>query len=144
MEINIFISHSWKYSHHYNTLYDWIFRQQWKVEKEQLTFKNYSVPQDNPIHNASNDKELKIEIDKRMKSASVIVIPTGMYSSYSKWIEKEINIAKYYSKPILAVNPWGQEKKSSIVGNASSKLVGWNKNKVVEAIYNLHKEKVVV
>jgi hypothetical protein len=69
--------------------------------------------------------------------ASVVVIPTGMYASYSKWIAKEIQGAKDYGRPILAVNPWAQEKKSSTVVEASDEHVGWNKESVVNAIWHL-------
>lgn len=69
--------------------------------------------------------------------ASVVVIPTGMYASYSKWIGKEINGAQAYLRPILAVNPWAQERKSSVVVNAAHKYVGWNSQSVVKGIWQL-------
>lgn len=60
-----------------------------------------------PIHDADNDKQLKEAILKQIAMSHVIVIPTGMYANYSKWIQKEIDGSSDYNKPILAVNPWG-------------------------------------
>lgn len=68
----------------------------------------------------------------------VIVIPSGMYASYSKWIRKEIEGAKTYQKPILAVNPWGQERRPGVVMSNSDIAVGWNKKPVIDGIWTLY------
>lgn len=62
-----------------------------------------------------------------------------MYANYSKWIQKEIEGSSDYSKPILAVNPWRQQRASGVVVDAASKLVGWNKRPVVSGIWELYK-----
>ena len=136
--INVFISHSWAYSGHYNRLAEWIFEQNWTVGQASLSFKNYSVPKDDPIHNAPTVSELRTRIYNQISPCHVVVIPTGMYASYSKWIQEEINGAKYFERPILAVNPWAQEKKSSVVQQAADKSVGWTSESVVNGIWNLY------
>lgn len=138
-QIHVFISHAWAYSEHYETLASWIFDEKWSVGQASLDFRNYSVPKNDPIHDADNDEELKEAILKQIKVSHVIVIPTGMYASYSKWIQKEIDGSSDYSKPILAVNPWGQQRASGVVVDSASKLVGWNKKSVVSGIWELYK-----
>ena len=138
-QIHVFISHAWKYSGHYQTLADWIFNQNWRVGQASLDFRNYSVPKDNPIHDAPNDRQLRDAIMRQISMSHVVVIPTGMYTNYSKWIAKEIEGSTGFSKPILAVNPWGQQRTSSVVANAASKIVGWNKQSVVDGIWELYK-----
>lgn len=135
--IPIFISHSWSYPGHYETLAEWLFGNQWNVNGIPIEFQDVSVPKSHPIHNAPNSAALKSAIFSRIIQAKVVVIPTGMYVNYSNWIAKEIEGAKYYGKPILAVNPWGQEKKSSDVVSASDANVGWNKQSVIKAVWNL-------
>jgi hypothetical protein len=44
-----------------------------------------------------------------------------------------------YNKPILAVNPFGQQKKSGVVLDNADKAVGWNKKPVISAIWNLYR-----
>lgn len=61
-----------------------------------------------------------------------------MYANYSDWIQKEIDGAKGYAKPILAVNPRAQERTSGIVVDNSDMHVGWNKNSVVDGIWQLY------
>jgi len=67
----------------------------------------------------------------------VVVIPTGMYANYSKWIQKEINGAKQYLKPIVAVDPWAQKRASSVVAEAADECVGWNKRSIIDAVWRL-------
>lgn len=138
-QIHVFISHAWAYSGHYETLASWIFDGSWSVGQASLDFRNYSVPKNDPIHNADNDEELEEAILTQIAMSHVVVIPTGMYANYSKWIKKEIEGSEGYSKPILAVNPQGQERTSGVVVDAASKLVGWSKKSVVKGIWELYK-----
>lgn len=138
-QIHVFISHSWTYESHYDNLAGWIFDENWRVGQASLDFRNFSVPKNDPIHNASNDKQLREAIFNQIARSHVIVIPTGVYASYSRWIQEEIEGAANYGKPILAVNPWGQERKSDVVQNAAAKLVGWNKKSVIDGIWALHR-----
>jgi hypothetical protein len=137
VSVCVFISHSWAYSEHYNTLANWIFGEQWNVNGTPIQFIDSSVPKGNPIHYAPNEQTLRAAIYQRIAAANVVVIPTGMYANYSKWIEKEIAGAQQYAKPILAVNPWGQGRKSSVVGSAAAMNVGWNKKPVVQGVWDL-------
>lgn len=137
-QIHVFISHAWSYSDHYNTLSDWIFNESWSVGQASLDFRNYSVPKDDPIHNARNDTQLKNALFNQISRSHVIVIPTGMYANYSKWIQKEIDGSVQYGKPILAVNPWGAQRASGVVSSAAIKTVGWTKKSVIGGIWELY------
>lgn len=137
-QIHVFISHAWAYSHHYNTLASWIFKEPWSVGQASLDFRDYSVPKDNPIHNVPNTQALKDAIYNQVSRSHVVVIPSGMYATYSKWIQKEIDAAKLYKKPILAVNPWGQDRKAGVVLNNADDGVGWNKQPIINAIWQLY------
>ena len=140
-QIHVFISHSWAYSGHYDTLSDWIFNERWSVGQASLDFRDFSVPKDNPIHDAPNSPALQVAIFDQIARSHVIVIPTGMYATHSTWINKEIAGSKRYNKPILAVTPWAQEKESSIVLDNANHNVGWNKQPVINAIWSLYYER---
>lgn len=131
---NLFISHSWAYSDAYEKLIKLL------DSDSQFDYKNYSVPKDDPVHNAKNDKELYDAIKQQMQSASVVLILAGVYSSYSKWINKEIDITKngfIYKKPIIAIEPWGSEKTSLVVKDAADKIVKWQASSIIAAIKEL-------
>lgn len=57
-----------------------------------------------------------------------------MYVNYSDAILDEIEIARKYNKPIIAVTPWGNSNIPIIVQQVSKTIIGWNKNSIVEAI----------
>ena len=75
MTYNLFISHSWSYSENYNALLGLL------NEAPNFTYKDYSVPKNNPIHNANNDSQLKAAIRNQMQHASCVLILAGVYST---------------------------------------------------------------
>ena len=125
---NIFISHSWSYSDQYQGLVELLNNASY------FNYKNYSVPKDDPIHNASNIYELKKAIRNQMQYASCIIILAGVYSTYSKWINIEIELAKEMGKKIIAVQPWGASRTSDIVKKSADEIVAWNSSSIVSAI----------
>jgi hypothetical protein len=131
MVYNLFISHSWSYSDQYERL-EKLLR-----EYPYFQYKDFSVPKDDPIHNAPNERLLTEAIQRQMRPTSAVLILAGVYGSYSKWINIEIELAKkgfVSPKPVIAIQPWGAERTSVVVRDAADEVVGWNAKSVVEAI----------
>ncbi len=127
---NLFISHSWGYSDAYEKLCGLL------KDAPNFVYSDYSIPKDDPVHTKSDDV-LYEAIKQKMTFCNVIIILAGVYSSYSKWIEKEIKIANNEfsnKKPIIAIEPWGSEKTSQIVKNNADQVVKWNTSSIVNAI----------
>ncbi|MCX8473489.1 MAG: TIR domain-containing protein, partial [Sediminibacterium sp.] len=101
---------------------------------QKLDYYDHSVPINDPIHTNGTDEQLREAIDAKIRGTSCVVILAGVYSSYSKWIQKEIEIAKSYGKPIIAVEPWASEKTSQIVKDNADIIVKWQSKSVVDAI----------
>lgn len=128
---HLFISHSWNYSDAYERLIRLL------QERGYFSFKDYSVPRDDPIHNASTDAQLRAAIRRQMAPCSVVLILAGVYATYSKWINKEIDLAKDASKPIIAIAPWASKRISVPVEKAADLTVRWNTECIVKAIREL-------
>lgn len=128
MTYNLFISHSWTYGDAYDRLVDML------NAKPYFSYKNYSVPKYDPIHNVSNDYQLKEAIRRQMQPASCILILAGVYSTYSKWINIEIELAQSMGKKIIAIEPWGAERTSSKVKSTAHSIVRWNTDSIINAI----------
>ena len=126
----LFISHSWNYSENYQRIVE-------LIKKQGLNFYDHSVPKDDPIHTNGTDKQLHDAIKAKMKGTSCILIPAGVYASYSKWIKKEIAIAESYGKKIIAIEPWGSDRTSQVVKNSADKIVKWQGKSIVDAIKEL-------
>ncbi|MDO8160456.1 molecular chaperone Tir [Bacillus toyonensis] len=128
---NLFISHSWAYNNEYEGLLELLNKD------EGFIYKNYSVPKDDPIHNANNDKELREAIKRQMSSCHVVIILAGVYASYSKWIDEEIQLAKtgfLFPKKIIAVERFGSQRTSKKVKDNADVIVKWNSKSLIKAI----------
>ena len=69
-----------------------------------------------------------------MQPSSCVLILAGVYATYSKWINIEIDLAQSMEKKIIAIEPFGAERTSMVVKNAADKIVKWNTDSIVEAI----------
>ena len=127
----IFISHSWAYKEQYKSLIRML------TNADRFSFVDYSVPPDDPIHDADDDEMLRKEIRNQMSPCHVILILAGVYATYSRWINEEIDLAESgFSgrKAIVAIEPWGAQRTSARVKNAADRIVRWNTQSIVRAI----------
>ncbi len=128
---NLFISHSWSYGDAYDRLIEMLDANPY------FNYRDYSVPKDDPIHNAPNSRELYEAIKRQISNCHVILIMAGKYATYSTWINNEIKIANAEfenPKPILAIRPWGAQQISSVVKEAATEEAGWNTDSIVDKI----------
>lgn len=124
---HVLISHSWSYSTQFDTVCSWL------NNTANFTWSNYSVCCNDPL-DTKTDAELKEKLRNKISAASCIIVLSGMYATYSKWIDFEIETAQTMNKPIIGVKPWGQERIPLKIQNASIEMVGWNSNSVVTAV----------
>lgn len=124
---NLFISHSWTYPDAYQGVID-------LIDDQGLRYRNHSVPKDDPLHTRGTNRELEQAIRNQISGTHCVLIMAGVYSTYSKWINKEIEIAKEMGKPIIAIKPWAQTNLSTVVTENSDCIVGWNSKSIVDAI----------
>lgn len=128
---NLFISHSWAYGDAYEKLVAMLDNANY------FSYRNHSVPKNDPIHNAPNQSALRQAIQNQMNGCHAVLILAGIYASYSKWINEEINLARNgfsSRKPIVAIQPWGSEKTSQVVKDNANTIVGWNTSSIVSGI----------
>ena len=126
---NLFISHAWSYGDAYEKLIQFL------DDAPYFVYRNYSVPKDDPVHNAANDKQLYEAIMAQIQPVHCVVMLAGVYATYSKWINNEIKISKSdFSKPVVAVEPWDSEKTSTVVKNNADRIVKWQGSSIVGAI----------
>ena len=124
---NLFISHAWKYNSEYYNLVDLLNNASY------FSWKNYSVPQHDALDTKTN-KELSDALHRQISPCSCVLIIAGMYYNHREWIQKEIEIANEYHKPIIVVRPRGQERMPSELTSSSYHLVNWNTDSIVSAI----------
>ena len=128
-DYHILISHSWDYSSQYETVRSWLNATSY------FTWTDYSVPITRPL-SVNGVDDLKQRIRNRISFCSCVIILSGMYVTYSDWIDFEIDTAAAMRKPIIGVKPWGQERVPLKVQNNASVMVGWNSLSIVDAVRN--------
>ncbi len=128
-DYHILISHSWDYDSHYRKVKEWL------DGASNFTWTDYSVPFSNAL-DVNSTRELKQKIRNRISLCSCVIILSGMYVSYSDWINYEIDTAVEFGKPIIGVKPWGQERIPAKVQNNATIMVGWNSSSIVSAVRN--------
>lgn len=127
----IFISHPWQYNDHYWTLVNWF------NEEPNFSWSNCSVPSHDALPDKTS-KGLSAGMTRQISPAQVVIILGGMYAAHSAWIDYEISEAQRMGKPIIGVQPWGQQRVPVSVQNASTiPLVGWNRSSIIQAVRNL-------
>ena len=128
----LFISHSWSYGDAYTRLCNLLNNASY------FSYHNYSVPQDDPIHNAPNQQALRDAITRQMNTTQIVLVIAGVYATYSKWINIELNLAKrYFNKPVLGIKPYAQTNVSSVVRNDADLIANWNTDSIVGCIRQL-------
>ena len=85
---NLFISHSWSHSDSYDKLAGLL------DARPYFAYRNYSVPRDDPIHDARSIAALRTAIKGKLSPCGVVLILAGVYATYSKWINVEIDLAQ--------------------------------------------------
>lgn len=128
MLYNLFISHSWSYSDQYERLINLL------NSASNFPYKDYSVPKNDPIHGCKYDYQLREAIKRQMQPASCVLILAGLYSSYSRWINIEIDLAKEMNKRIVAIEPFGSLHASAVVKNNADVVVSWNTTSIIRGI----------
>ena len=128
----LFISHSWSYGDAYTRLCNLL------NSASHFNYLNYSVPENDPIHNAPNQYDLRNAIMRQMNSTQIVLVIAGVYATHSKWINIELGLAKrYFSKPVLGIKPYAQTNVSSSVRNDADLIVNWSTDSIVNGIRQL-------
>lgn len=128
---DLFISHAWKYNEQYYKVVEML------NSAPLFNYRNYSVPKHDPLIDPNTDvgkRQLTTLLDKQVRPVNCVLIIAGMYVAHRYWLQTEIDLAQKYSKPIIGIKPWGQERVPLEVQNAADTIVGWNTESIVKAI----------
>ncbi len=123
----LFISHSWTYNNAKDTMTRFL-------DKLGLDYQSLYIPKKDPIHESGTDAQLLWAITQKIKRSSCLILLAGVFPYYDKWIEKEIEVAKLYGKPIIAIQPWSNDKTSEMVKSNANRIVKWQGKSIVDAI----------
>lgn len=122
---DLFISHAWDYNDEYYRLVNLL------NAAPNFKWRNYSVPEHDPL---AGGPTLALQLDAQIRPVNAVLILAGMYVNHRDWIQKEIDLARNYRKPLIGVKPWGNVIVPQLVSMSVDSLVAWNTDSIVRAI----------
>jgi hypothetical protein len=123
----LFISHSWTYSERYTSMISLL------ENRPNFNWTNYSVPVAKAFEGMTH-AQLKEQLKAQIRPVNCVIVIGGMWTSYSDWIQEEINFAVSIGKPILGVRPRSAKVMPTAVTTIATKLVNWNSDSIVAGI----------
>lgn len=123
----LFISHAWQYGTEYYRLAAFL------NQAPYFDWRDYSVPQHDPAI-VNNTQALTAALMEQVRQVNCVLVISGMYANHRQWMQAEIEYAQFYSKPIVGIRPWGQQRVPTEVQGAAYAMVGWNTQSIVSAI----------
>lgn len=124
---NIFVSHRWEYQDDYYSLIE-------KFDEKGWAHIDYSVPSHDPFDQQAVNK-LEAALREQVRQCNFFIVFANMAMGNSKWIEKEVKIAKEYEKYILAVKPWNyQGNIPQFIQDAKHDIVGFDSSAIIRRI----------
>jgi hypothetical protein len=131
----LFVSHAWNYKDEYERVVALL------NADSGFGWENLSVPECQPLPLSNSLPKsyrfLVRQLDERISSADCLLVLAGMYVAHSGWIQSEIEAAKEFRKPIIAVEPRGQERFPEAVRQAADDVVGWTGASMISAVRRL-------
>lgn len=94
---------------------------------------NYSVPETKAF-GLMSDTRMKNELRDQIRPVHCVIIIGGMWTSYSGWIQFEMDFARSIGKPILGVRPRSAKVMPTAVADIANKVVNWNADSIVAGI----------
>jgi hypothetical protein len=128
----LFISHAWDYKSEYEGVVALL-----NTDKT-FAWENHSVPEESPLQVlASLSKSYRFlvrQLDERISKSDCVIVLAGMYVAHRGWIQSEIEAAKDFGKPIIAVRPRGNVQFPEAVMHAAVESVGCLSSSITGAI----------
>lgn len=133
-DYRLFISHAWKYGDNYIRLTKLLDNASY------FSYINYSAPSQKPLFPPGTPKtnsQIRNLISAKIRPSQITIVISGMYVTYSDWIQYEIDESVRMRKPILGIYPWGQERVPYAVTSVANEMVHWDTSSIVSAIRRL-------
>ena len=123
----LFISHSWSYDSNYTSMVKLLNNRRY------FSWRNYSVPATKAFGPLAAAR-MKEELRQQIRPVHCVIIIAGMWTSYSDWIQFEMDFSRSIGKSILGVRPWGAQRMPLAVSQNSNLVVNWNTDSIMAGI----------
>lgn len=124
--VRVFVAHAFESSDDYRRLFEYL------ESARSFFYRNCSVPE---LPQGLDKDGLRQELRKQIHLAEVVLIPAALYDRNRDWVDFELNCAKGFDKPVVALNFFGVKAKLPVQLEAlADEIVEWNERDIVDAI----------
>ena len=132
MIYHVFISHAWRDNSDYYNLEERL------DDARYFKWRNCSNPENDPLLHPKDPRDKKFlikDLEKQIRPVHCLLIISGMYDKGKEWIQKEIDIAKSFGKPIIGIKSSGMNGIPKAVQNTAVEIVDmWDTESIIDAI----------
>jgi hypothetical protein len=130
---DIFISHAWRYHD------DWTNLSNLFDSCKGLKWRNFSVPWYDPALDPNTElgaRAVRSWIDGQIRPVMGVVLLDSVYAvkSTRKWLELEVELARTYAKPVVALPARNADGVAAEVAALSDAVVGWEPIEIIDKL----------
>ena len=123
--IRIFVTHVWQKSDDYLRLFEYL------ESTSNFYYQNFSRPEEAP----SGDKEaMRSSLRRQIEHAESVIVLSSLYGAHRDWIEFQMNAAQAMNKPLLVMEPFGDDEIPEEVRARADEVAEWNARSIEDAI----------
>jgi hypothetical protein len=121
----IFVSHVWAKDDDYLRLFEYL------ESTNNFFYRNYSRPDQAP----SGDKEaMRAELRRQIEPVETVIILSSLYKPHQDWIEFQMNAAQALKKPLIVMEPFGDDDIPEAVRSRADEIGHWSARSIEDAI----------
>jgi len=121
----IFVSHVWAKDDDYLRLFEYL------ESTNNFFYRNYSRPDQAP----SGDKEaMRAELRRQIEPVETVIILSSLYKPHQDWIEFQMNAAQALKKPLIVMEPFGDDEIPEAVRSRADEIGHWSARSIEDAI----------
>ena len=131
---NIYVSHSWSVADTYDKLVRVL------QSDPAFAFRLFGLAKADPIHATGVCYELRAAMRHPMSQCHLLVVQTGVYGQFGKWINEELELAGAtfeFKRRVLAIDTFGPDSKPTPVQQRADRVVGWTKTGILTSLREL-------
>jgi hypothetical protein len=137
--VNIYVSHAWSHGDYYDKLFK-LVQAEMRAAPQAFGARLHGLSINDAAHTHPAADELRASMRYPMSRSSVLVLPTGLYSQYAKWIDLEIGLACGgfdLRRRILAIDLFAPDAKPTPVQQHADKVLPWTRSGIIGALKEL-------
>jgi hypothetical protein len=122
---DLFITHAWRYHDDWKRLADMIDKH------DPRCWRNFSLPWYDPALRTSSEsggRILRENLETQIIPVHAVILLTSVFlqPASRKWLDHEIQIARQYGKPIIALPSWGESNIPDEIQSVTNFTGEWN------------------